>query len=192
MRRFLFIVVLILGALAAVPASASASERMFVGFQDDPSFRWADDRTASLDAAARANVTVVRATVEWADVAPQRPANPADPFDPAYRFENVDELVRNTQQRGIETLLTIWGTPRWANEGKGKNRLPSRLSDLTAFSQALAAATPAATRATRTSASTRCGTSRTESSSWRRSSTAAAARSRRRCTRGCTALRTAA
>ena len=107
MRRFLFIVVLILGVFAAVPASASAAERMFVGFQDDPSFRWADDRAASLDAAARANVTVVRATVEWADVAPQRPANPADPFDPAYRFENVDELVRNTQQRGIETLLTI-------------------------------------------------------------------------------------
>jgi hypothetical protein len=139
LRRFLLIVALILAALAVLPAPASASGRMFVGFQDDPSFRWAGDRAVSLDAAARANATVVRATVEWADVAPRRPASPGNPFDPAYRFENVDELVRNAQQRGIETMLTVWGTPRWANAGRGKNRLPSRLADLTAFSRALAA-----------------------------------------------------
>jgi hypothetical protein len=62
----------------------------------------------------------------------------SDPFDEAYRFDDLDELVRGAQQRNIEVLLTVWGTPGWANGGTGPNRLPTKLSDLTAFTQALA------------------------------------------------------
>jgi len=36
-------------------------------------------------------------------------------------------------------MLTIWGTPDWANRGRGPNRAPERMSDLQAFAQALAA-----------------------------------------------------
>ena len=35
-------------------------------------------------------------------------------------------------------LLSIWGTPRWANGGKTPNVMPTRLTDLRDFSQALA------------------------------------------------------
>ena len=66
-------------------------------------------------------------------VAPTRPANAANPFDKAYRFNDLDEFVRNTQARGMEVLITIWGTPKWANGNKTPNYLPKRLSDLTNF-----------------------------------------------------------
>ena len=46
--------------------------------------------------------------------------------------------MRGTQLRGLESLLTIWGTPDWANGGKGANYAPTRLSDLTGFARALA------------------------------------------------------
>ena len=111
---------------------------MWVGFHDDPSFRWEGDRDVTLNRARGANATMVRAVVTWASVAPTRPADAADPFDPAYQLNDLDELVRDTQQRGMEVLLTIWGTPKWANGEQGPNVLPTRMADLTDFAQALA------------------------------------------------------
>jgi hypothetical protein len=130
-------VVLTLTAAVAAPLAAGA-DRMWVGFHDDPSFRWEGDRSVTLDRARAANATLVRAVITWADVAPERPANPTDPFDPAYRLLDVDELVQKTQQRGMEVLLTIWGTPKWANGDKGRNVAPTKLTDLTDFAQAIA------------------------------------------------------
>jgi hypothetical protein len=127
----------LLAALAAVPMGAAA-DRMWIGFHDDPSFRWEPDRTSMLDRAQSANATMFRAVVTWADVAKTKPANAANPFDPAYKLDDVDQLVRDAQQRGMEVLLTIWGTPKWANGGKGPAFLPKKLSDLTTFSRALA------------------------------------------------------
>lgn len=134
-RRLLLACVL----TALLPASATAASRMLVGFQDDPSFRWRDDRQAVLDRAAQAGVQVIRTTVYWSRIAPTRPASPSNPFDRAYRFDDLDELIRAAQLRGIEVMLTIWGTPEWANQGQGQSHLPTRLTDLRAFAQALAA-----------------------------------------------------
>jgi cellulase (glycosyl hydrolase family 5) len=127
----------LLAALTVVPLGAAA-DRMWIGFHDDPSFRWEPDRTSMLDRAKAANATMFRAVVTWADVAKTKPANPANPFDPAYKLDDVDQLVRDAQSRGMEVLLTIWGTPRWANGGKGMAYLPKKLSDLTTFSRVLA------------------------------------------------------
>src|SRR5688500_14661050 len=110
---------------------------MHVGFHDDPNCECAERRTDNLDQASDANTTIVRTLVTWADTAPTRPANGANPFDRAYRFNDLDELVRNTQERDMEVLITIWGTPKWANGGKTPNFLPRRMSDLTAFSRAV-------------------------------------------------------
>ena len=107
--------------------------RLLVGFQDDPAFRWDADR------AGAANARIVRTFVDWSRTAPTRPAQPGDPFDPAYRLDDVDELVRGAQLRGITTLITIWGTPGWANGNGGPNRLPTRLADLRLFAGAIAA-----------------------------------------------------
>ena len=131
----------LVAALAALlsPAVASSAPRMYVGFHDDVAFRWNDNRTQVLDQARGANATIVRTLVDWSKTAPTRPANAANPFDPAYRFHDIDELVRNAQQRGLEVIITIWGTPRWANGGKTPNVVPRQMRDLQNFSRAVAA-----------------------------------------------------
>jgi len=120
------------------PALASAAPRMYVGFHDDPNFRYGANRAAVLDQVRDANATVVRTLVTWAHVAPTRPKTPANPFDPAYNFDDLDEFVRNTQARGLEVLITIWGTPKWANGGKTPNFVPTRQADLQNFARAVA------------------------------------------------------
>lgn len=138
MKRVLQYVVLAALGVLLTPALASAAPRMHVGFHDDPNFRWEERRADMLDQAVDANTTIVRTLVTWADVAPTKPANGSNPFDKAYRFNDIDELVRNAQERDIEVLITIWGTPKWANGGQTPNFLPTKLSDLTAFSRAVA------------------------------------------------------
>ena len=126
-----------LAAAVLVPAAAAA-DRMWVGFQDDPMFRWDPQRMEAMDQARGNNARIVRTVVDWSRAAADRPANPTNSFDPAYNFGDVDELVRNAQQRGMEVLITLWGTPKWANGGKTPNYMPTKLSDFTAFARAVA------------------------------------------------------
>jgi hypothetical protein len=137
MRLTHLVVVCSLLALTA-PVSAFAADRMWTGFQDDPSFRWRPDRAGMLDEAVDANAGMVRTTVYWSKVAPRRPSNASNPFDAAYRWDDLDELVRGAQLRGMESLLTIWGTPDWANGGRGPNYAPTNMSDIQGFARALA------------------------------------------------------
>jgi len=132
------LVVLALAGVCAIPA-ASAADRMWMGFHDDPVFRWDDNRMSELDKAQAAHATIIRTLVTWANAAPTKPANPANPFDPAYKLDDVDELVRNAQNRGMEVLITLWGTPKWANGGKTPNYLPTNMNDMRQFAQAIAA-----------------------------------------------------
>ena len=138
MPRFRLILGCLLVLAATVPAAGVAAQRMPVGFQDDPSFRWRDDRAANLTSASTTGASIVRTTVYWARAAATKPANPTDSFDPAYRLEDIDELVRNAAYRGMTVLLSIWGTPGWANGDQGENHAPTSMSDLRDFAQALA------------------------------------------------------
>jgi hypothetical protein len=99
--------------------------------------RYGADRQQELDDVRAAHATVIRTLVEWRTVAPTRPRSAASPFDPVYRFADLDELVRNAQARGMEMLLTIWGTPGWANGNKGPQYLPTRTADFQQFAKAL-------------------------------------------------------
>ncbi len=132
------IVVACLAAAVLVP-TASAADRMWVGFQDDPMFRWDDTRLDALDRARANNATILRTIVDWSKVAPERPAQATDPFDPAYQFGDVDEFVRNAQQRGMEVLITLWGTPSWANGGQKPQAMPTKIADFQNFARAVAA-----------------------------------------------------
>src|SRR5207253_2462672 len=84
------------------PAEASAAPRLYVGFLDDQAFRWEPARIANLERARREGATVVRSIVNWSVAAPVRPRHAGDGFAPEYRLGDVDELVRNAEQRGIE------------------------------------------------------------------------------------------
>ena len=120
------------------PSLANAGPRMYVGFHDDPNFRYETRRAEMLDQVRSTHATIVRTLVTWPNIAPTRPANAADPFDPAYNFNDLDEFVRNAQARDLEVIITLWGTPKWANGGKTPNFMPTRLSDFTAFARAVA------------------------------------------------------
>jgi len=127
-----------LAAVVAIPA-ASAADRMWVGFHDDPVLRFDGARTQALDRARGNGAAVVRTLVEWHKIAPTRPATATNPFDPAYKFDDLDELVRNAQQRGLEVLITIWGTPGWANGNQKPQAMPTQIGDFQSFAQAVAA-----------------------------------------------------
>ena len=134
-RAAIPLVVLVAACLAA---AAHGAARMWVGFTDDPKFRFDPDRSSVLEQAAASHVTVIRTLVQWSKTAPDRPTDATDPFDPAYRFDDLDELVRNAQSRGLEVEMAVWGTPAWANGGKSPQYAPDDAADYQAFTQALA------------------------------------------------------
>ena len=136
--RLLGVLAFTLAAVAALPTATHSARPMLVGFQDDPGFRWSADRSRVIADAARAHATIIRATADWSQIAPVRPRLAVDPFDPAYRFADLDDLTRTAAMNGITVMLTIWGTPGWANGGLGPNYAPSRMHDLYDFSQAIA------------------------------------------------------
>lgn len=140
MRRFGLL--LALGCVALTAATAAhAAPRAYVGVLDDESLRWAPaaQRLASWSLLQQDHASVARTLVDWAHVAARRPANGADPFDPAYQWRDLDDFVRNAQQRGIEVLLTLWGTPRWANGGRKPNVPPSDPRTFGRFAHAVSA-----------------------------------------------------
>ena len=142
-RVALFLVLMLAAAGVAVSASSDATSaskrttagRMIVGFYDDEQLftrsEWAFKQLKSLRAG------MVRVTIDWSQVARRRPATPADPTDPAYNWSAVDNVVTHAAKNKVRVLAAIFGTPRWA--GRGKNRLPRRITDLRLF--AFAAAT---------------------------------------------------
>src|SRR5262245_14722578 len=138
MPRRTVLLLLALATLCAIaPQAAPASERMWVGFHDDPSYRWVPSRLDRIERSARDGATIVRLLVQWNKVAPRPPASPASPSDPAYRFDDIDEAVRAAQRQGQEVMLTISGTPRWAGGG-APNRMPRHLDDFRRFAKAIA------------------------------------------------------
>ena len=138
MRRIVRLVI-VLSVLAAFTAPAAvAAERMWIGFHDDPSFRWVGDRKARVAGASQTNATIMRLLVQWNLVAKTRPSTATNHADPAYNFDDIDEAVRAAQDNDQEVILTLSGTPRWANGGKNPNVIPTRMTDFTNFARAIA------------------------------------------------------
>ncbi len=136
--RYAPLVAAVLAAAVLAPVAATA-DRMWIGFHDDPVLRYDENRLSEMELATSTNhASILRTLVTWADVAPTRPTSAANPNDPAYRFDDLDEFVRNAQTSGAEVLMTIWGTPGWANNNKGRNFLPRSITDFRNFTRAVA------------------------------------------------------
>ena len=118
---------------------------MVVGFMDDASFRWRPSRAKMLARAQATGARLVRALVRWDVAAPKRPAPGRRPFIVPRMYE-LDELVARAEARDMEVLLTIWGTPAWANGGYGPNRAPTDLDALRDFAEGLAERYPSVER----------------------------------------------
>ena len=132
MRRIVRLV-LALSVLAGLAAPAAlAAERMWVGFHDDPSFRWVGEPRRRAIARVRDRRTRRSCGCSCSGTSSRRRGRriATDPFDPAYSFDDIDEAVRAAQENDQEVILTISGTPRWANGGKNPNVMPTRVCRL--------------------------------------------------------------
>src|SRR5215471_3069024 len=132
MRRLLMTAALAVTAalLFAGPAvSATPSDRF--GIQDDAWLRWGPaTSTGTLESRLRIldtlGVRMVRFTLVWRQIAPTEPASPTDPNDPAYDWHAFDPVMNGLRAHHITTLVSIWGSPGWANGGRPQNFMPSR------------------------------------------------------------------
>jgi hypothetical protein len=126
------------GAAASRATAATIPRPMLVGFQDEASFLWSEQRFENFDLAAEAHARIVRVTASWRELAPTRPAVPTNPSDPAYRFDGLDDFIFHSQFRGMQVLLTIANTPKWASTTHKPNAAPAPAT-LGAFCSAIAA-----------------------------------------------------
>ena len=107
-------------ALAAgAPAAPAARPASFQTGIFDPVFLDADPavRTQWLGQTRRLNGSVVRIDAVWSRIAPSvRPEGftADDPAAPAYRWGSLDHAVREAHAAGLKVMLTVYGTPRWA------------------------------------------------------------------------------
>ena len=128
----------VLGALA-LAAPANAAPGALYGVQDDAWLAHGpgtlESRLKELD---RLGVDVVRYTLRWDVVAPDRPATPRNATDPSYEWRSADVVLRGLRRHGIEALVTLYGTPGWANGGGAPNVAPASARSFADFARAAA------------------------------------------------------
>jgi hypothetical protein len=124
----------------AVPA-AGASPHMLTGIYDEGATFF--DNAAPTFARYKALRTqVLRVNLYWGGklgVSKYRPFDGADPRDASYDWSLYDRVITFAGAYGIKVLLSVTGTPRWANGGQSSNRPPKNFNDLYKFAYAAAA-----------------------------------------------------
>ena len=139
MRRPVVIVALILLAASVHIGSASAARNVQFGIQDDA---WLADGPGTLqhrlDVLQSLGVSIVRYSIHWDQVAPMRPARALASNDPAYRWTAADAVLGGLHERGIEPLVTLYGSPAWANGGRKANAPPKSWRTFADFAYAAA------------------------------------------------------
>jgi hypothetical protein len=138
----LFAVLVALTAGVAV-GTAQASPRIQYGIQDDAWLQYGpgtlNQRLATFK---RLGVPLVRFTLRWNHVAPRRPKDPTSPRDRAYDWRRPDRILRGLRRYGLTPVLTLVGTPAWANGRRTPNFAPPHPRDFRAFARAAATRYP--------------------------------------------------
>jgi hypothetical protein len=115
---------------ASTPSEASAAPSFRFGIQDDAWLEFGagtvEQRVASLD---RLGVDVVRITLDWHGIEAVRGE---------YDWGREDALLHALRNHGLSPLVTILGTPAWANGGNGPNWAPLDAGAMTQFARAAA------------------------------------------------------
>jgi hypothetical protein len=128
MRRFV-----VLAALAAsllLPATAHASPYVRYGVQDDAWLEYGPGTLEGrLDHLDKLGVDVVRVTVDWRATEP-RPG--------VYDWTRTDLLLDGLHAHGIAPLVTLYGSPAWANGGLPENWAPRSTTSFAAFARHVA------------------------------------------------------
>ena len=129
-----------LAFVGATATPAHASRYMRVGIYDEAQTLYGPvDTTFSLF--KQLHVQEVRLNLYWGGrfgVAKTRPSAATNPNDPAYDWALYDRTVFHAAQTGVHVLFSVYGTPTWANGGKGPNVAPTQSTDLRNFVYAAA------------------------------------------------------
>jgi hypothetical protein len=137
-RLTLFVVLFTLAA-CVTSSSVQASGGVRYGIQDDA---WLEFGPGTLNQRLatfkRLGVPIVRFTLRWNRIAPSRPKNPTSPRDRAYDWRGPDRVLRGLRRHGLTPVVTLVGTPAWANGGRGPNFAPPRPRDFRRFATAAA------------------------------------------------------
>jgi hypothetical protein len=76
-------------------------------------------------------------TVNWADVAPSKPADPANPADPGYQWPTaLDDAIAEADKYGIKVSVMLIGAPKWANGNREWRWAPDDPQDFGTFAAA--------------------------------------------------------
>src|SRR4051795_10060258 len=123
--------------LAASPVHASRGVRY--GIQDDAWLQFGpgtlNQRLATFK---RLGVPLVRFALHWNEIAARRPRDPASPRDRAYDWRRPDRVLRGLRRYGLTPVLTLVGTPAWANGRRAPRFAPPRPRHFSAFARAAA------------------------------------------------------
>jgi hypothetical protein len=140
-RTGLALAVLLAGVAVALltPGEAGASSRIQYGVQDDAWLLYGPEAPEQrIQILQKLGVDMVRMTLRWDLVAGEAPTDPQDPADPAYDWSLYDPILERLQDARIGVLLTLWGTPAWANGDQKPNRMPTSATALASFASAVA------------------------------------------------------
>ena len=131
------LLLVIVACVAASSVQASAGVRF--GIQDDT---WLEFGPGKLDRRLatfkRLGVPIVRFTLRWNEIARRRPKNPSSTGDPAYDWRRPDRVLRGLRRYGLTPVVTLVGTPPWANGGRTPNYAPPHPRDFRRFATAAA------------------------------------------------------
>ena len=109
-------------AVATVPASASPDAQF--GIQDDAWLMYGpgtlSQRLTTLDTLG---VGLVRLTLRFDQIAAKKPARPRDPDD--YNWGVFGATLDALHARGFPVLITLYGSPLWADGGRSPSSLPT-------------------------------------------------------------------
>jgi hypothetical protein len=119
------------------PATASASRFVQYGVQDDAFLQTGpvEGKVQTLD---RLGVKLVRYTLNWREIALKKPAHPMNPNDRAYDWSRADETLKALHKQRIAVLVTLYGSPAWANGRHAANFIPTSKTALSSFAYAAA------------------------------------------------------
>jgi len=137
-------VVCVFAFVLFAPAGASASTHIQYGVQDDAWLLYGppDSPAKRIQVLQQLGVDLVRFTLRWDEVAKTKPADPRNPNDPAYDWGLYDPILERLHAANIAVLISLWGTPPWANGGEKPNNIPDDSASFGSFAYAAAARYP--------------------------------------------------
>jgi hypothetical protein len=127
--------------LAAWTSPAAASRWIQYGIQDDA---WLlagpdpDALPARIALMKRLGVGIVRYNLQWSSISAERPEIASNPDDPAYDWGAPDTVLNALHDADIPVLLTVNGSPSWANGGRAPSYAPTSASTFSDFVTAAA------------------------------------------------------